>query len=108
VPISWQSSWAVEVGATRYLENGLHVSAGYAFIQDSTPTRGFNPLVPDQDMHVFSAGVGGQFEQFTWDATYQFTWGPGRSVSGSQNGATVAGDYSYAAHALSLSFGWRF
>lgn len=108
LPLRWQSSWAVEAGATRYLVNGLRISGGYVYIQDSTPTRNFNPLVPDQDLHVFSGGLGGDMESFSWDVTYQFTWGPGRSVSGAANNPSVAGDYTYNAHALSVSFGWHF
>lgn len=108
LPLRWESSWAVEAGATHYLNNGLRLSTGYVFIQNSTPTRTFNPLVPDQDLHVFSGGLGGDIDRFSWDFTYQFTWGPGRSVSGSATAASVAGDYAFTAHALSVSLGWHF
>jgi long-chain fatty acid transport protein len=107
-PLQWESSWAVEAGATRYFENGLHVSGGYVYLENSVPDKSFTPLVPDQDLHVFSAGFGGKRNQLTWDVTYQFTYGPGRSVSGSVYGPAVSGDYTFTAHAFSVSLGWSF
>jgi len=109
--LNWESSWAVEAGATRYWGPGLHVSAGYVWLQNSVPSHSFDPLVPDQDLHVFSAGVGGVRARVSWDLTYQFTWGPGRDVSGSShssNGADVSGHYGFVAHGVSVSLGYRF
>jgi long-chain fatty acid transport protein len=108
LPLRWKSSWAIEAGATRYFDNGMHVSAGYVYLENSVPENSFNPLVPDQDLHVFSAGVGGRWKRLSWDATYQFTYGPGRDVSHSVYGATVNGHYTFVAHAFSLSLGWHF
>jgi len=108
IPLRWESSFAVEAGVTRYFDNGLHVSAGYVFVQNSVPESSFTPLVPDQDLRVFSLGVGGQNKRITWDATYQFTHGGGRDVSNSIYGPSVAGNYTFIAHAFSISLGYRF
>jgi len=108
LPLRWDSSWAIEAGVTRYFENGLHVSAGYIYLQNSVPEKSFSPIVPDQDLHVFSVGAGGQNKRITWDATYQFSYGLGRDVSNSQYGLSVAGNYTFIAHAFSLSLGYRF
>ena len=108
LPLQWESSFGVEFGVTRYFDNGLHVSAGYVFLEDSTPEKTFNPLVPDQDLHVFSAGVGGQRERWSWDLTYQFTHGAGREVDSSVYGPSVSGEYQFIAHAFSLSLGYKF
>jgi long-chain fatty acid transport protein len=108
LPLEWESSWAVEAGATRYFDNGLHLSGGYVFLENSVPEDFFNPLVPDQDLHVFSVGLGGRRDRLSWDVTYQFTYSPGRDVSGSINGPAVDGDYVFLAHAFSVSLGWRF
>ena len=108
LPLQWESSYAFEFGATRYFDNGLHVSAGYVFLENSTPEKTFNPLVPDQDLHVFSAGVGGQRERWSWDFTYQFTQGAGRDVDSSVNGPSVSGHYRFIAHVVSLSLGYKF
>jgi long-chain fatty acid transport protein len=108
LPLRWKSSFAVEAGATRYFENGLHLSGGYVYIENSVPNKSFTPLVPDQDLHVFSAGVGGQHKRLTWDATYQLTYSPGSTVTGSVYGPSVAGNYTFTAHAFSLSVGYHF
>jgi long-chain fatty acid transport protein len=106
--LNWDSGYAIEAGATRYFANGLHVSGGYAYVETSIPDKWFTPLVPNEDLHVFSAGVGGQYKEFTWDATYQFTYGPRHGSSGSVHGPAVSGDYSLIAHEFSLSFGYSF
>ena len=108
LPLNWESSFGVEFGVTRYFDNGLHLSSGYVYLQNSVPTKTFSPLVPDQDMHVFSIGVGGQHKRLSWDATYQFTTGVGRDVDGSVYGPTVSGHYTFVAHAVSLSLGYHF
>jgi len=108
LPFNWNPSYAVEFGVTRYFDNGMRVSGGYVFLENSVPTSSFTPLVPDQNLHVFSLGLGGHYKRFSWDATYQFTYGPGRDVSGSLYGPTVSGNYSFTAQALSLSFGYQF
>jgi long-chain fatty acid transport protein len=108
LPLEWDDSWAVEAGATRFLAHGLRVSAGYVYLENSAPTRTYSPLVPDQDLHVFSAGVGGGRGMISWDLTYQFTIGPGRDVRNSVNGPTVSGQYTFTAHAISLAVGLKF
>ena len=108
LPLQWDSSWAVEAGVTRYFDNGLHASAGYVYVENSVPDKSFTPMVPDQDLHVFSIGLGGNYERVTWDATYQFSWGPGRDVAGSVYGSTVTGHYTLTVHQFSISIGWHF
>jgi long-chain fatty acid transport protein len=109
--LNWENSFGVEAGATRYFDSGWHVSAGYVYLENTVPEKSFTPLVPDQDMHVFSAGVGGvggRQKKLSWDLTYQFTFGTGRDVSDSVYGPSVAGHYTLVAHAFSLSLGYRF
>jgi long-chain fatty acid transport protein len=106
--LNWDSGYAVEAGATRYLDNGMHVSGGYAYVETSIPDKWFTPLVPNQEVHVFSAGIGGQYKEFTWDATYQLSYGPRHGVSGTVYGPGISGDYSLVAHEFSLSFGYNF
>ena len=111
LPLHWESSWAIEAGVTRYFDNGLHVSGGYVYIENSTPNQSFNPLVPDQDLHVFSVGFGGKYQHVTWDLTYQYTWSAGRGVNGSvydSPASHVDGHYTVMKHAFSLSIGWHF
>ncbi len=105
VPFDWQSSFFYEFGATRYFDNGWHVSGGYIFSENSVPDATFNPLVPDSDRHIWSIGVGRSYKKFSWDATYQLAWGPSRTIN---NGTPADGTYEYLSHALSVSVGYRF
>jgi long-chain fatty acid transport protein len=107
LPFNWDNSFGVEAGVTRYFQNGMHLSGGYVYLQNSVPEKSFNPLVPDQDLHVFSAGVGGHVDKWSWDFTYQFTHGAGRDVSKSSY-PDVSGHYTFIAHAFSLSLGYSF
>jgi len=111
---NWRSSWFFEFGATRYFDNGLHVSGGYIYSQNSVPDQGFFPLIPDSDRHIFSLGLGGKYHRWTWDATYQLSWGPDRTVNqtsppvSSLSGETANGTYQFLSHAIILSAGYHF
>ena len=115
LPFNWTSSWFYEWGATRSFANGYSISGGYIFSENSVPDKGFNPIVPDSDRHIFSLGLGFKGERFYWDAAYQFAWGPERTVQGSPVspyppplGETADGRYRYLSHALTFSVGCRF
>lgn len=106
--LQWENSFGIEAGVTRYFDNGLRVSAGYVFLENSVPDETLSPLLPDQDMHVFSVGVGGNIERWSWDCTYQFTYGVGRDAHPSIYDATARGHYQLVAHAFALSLGYSF
>jgi len=105
-PLNWQSSWYFEWGATRYFDNGWHVSAGYIFNQNSVPDANYSPLVADLDRHFVSVGVGHKGKKFDFDIAYQFGYGPTRTISSS--GGPQNGDYSFISHAIAVSGGWHF
>ena len=106
LPFNYQASLLYEWGVTRYFERGWSVSGGYIYSQNSIPSAFFSPSVPDSDRHVFSLGVGRQYEHLRWDAAYQFAWGPGREVASADPSAT--GRYSFNSHAIALSIGYAF
>ncbi len=107
----WESSWYFEWGATRYFDNGWHVSGGYIFNQNSVPDAHYTPLVSDLDRHFFSLGFGRKGKQLSFDLAYQFGYGPTRTVRGSApsaTGQTADGDYTFLSHALMLTLGYHF
>jgi long-chain fatty acid transport protein len=111
VTLDWESSWYYEWGVTRYFDNGMHVSAGYIFNENSVPDAHYQPLVADMDRHFFSVGVGRKGKKFDWDVAYQFGYGPTRTVSGSAPsaaGQTADGDYKFFSQAIAVSAGWHF
>ena len=106
LPFNWRSSFIYEAGVTRYLPKGYRVSAGYIFSQNSVPDSSFNPLVPDSNRNIFSAGVGQTNGSFSWDLAYQFAYGPDRAVNNTS--FVDDGTYRFISHAISLSFGYHF
>jgi long-chain fatty acid transport protein len=106
---NWTQSWILGVGATRYLEHNWRISGGYMYSENSVPDGNFNPLVPDSDRHVFSLGVGKRYGRFSWDAAYQFAWGPPRTVGGDATaGGAPDGKYEFLSHALTINIGYHF
>jgi long-chain fatty acid transport protein len=109
--LNWESSWYYELGVTRYLDNGWHVSAGYIFNQNSVPSSHYTPVVADEDRHFFSIGVGRKGQHFDFDIAYQFGYGSDRTVSGSASstsGQSADGTYNFFSNAVSASVGWHF
>jgi long-chain fatty acid transport protein len=107
----WQSSWYYELGATRYFDNGWHLSAGFIFNENSVPDANYNPLDADQDRYFFSVGAGYKGKRFDFDIAYQFGYGPTRTVTGSgysATGQTADGRYEFISNAIALSVGYRF
>lgn len=114
--LNWKPSWIYKIGATRYFENGWHVSAGYVFNENSVPDDFYSPLAADLDRHFLSVGVGRKGRRFDFDLAYQFGYGPARKVTGSAPssqpalfaGQTADGTYEFISHAVLLTVGLRF
>jgi long-chain fatty acid transport protein len=117
VNLDWQASWMFEFGVTRFFDNGWHVSAGYAFNENSVPNQYYTPLAADLDRHFFSVGTGFTGKRFDFDVAYQFGYGPAHTVAGSTSpteaitkttGETGNGTYHFVSHAVFLSVGMHF
>lgn len=109
--LNYKSSFYYEFGVTRYLKGGWQISGGYIFNENSVPDSTFSPLVPDQDRHFFSVGGGYRGKHFSFNAAYQFGYGPSRTVVGSAPsavGQSADGQYEYFSNAFALSAGWQF
>ncbi len=106
IPFNWEGSFMYEAGITRYLPHGFRVSTGYIYSEDSVPTSSFNPLVPDSNRNIFSAGVGQTKGNMSWDLAYQLAFGPNRTI---YNAYIVDdGTYRFISHAVTFSFGYHF
>jgi len=104
---NWHPSWMFDFGATRYLGNGWRLSGGYMYSMNSVPDADFSALVPDSDRHIFSIGVGKNYNHFSWDVAYQLGWGPTRTVS-TDNYPPADGSYEFLSHAITINFGCHF
>ena len=105
LPFQWQSSLFYEFGASYRFDSGLTASLGYIYSENSVPNATFNPIVPDSNRHILSAGLGGKWRNWNYDLAYQYAHGPERTVA---NGTSADGAYKFDSHALSLSLGTRF
>jgi len=117
VTFDWQASWMFEFGATRYLAKGWHVSAGYVFSENSVPDSYYTPLAADLDRHFISVGAGHKGRHLDFDVAYQFGYGPGNTVTGSQPSSPIGasttrhpadGTYDFISHAVLVTLGWHF
>jgi long-chain fatty acid transport protein len=105
LPFNWESSLFYEFGVSYSFDNGLVASLGYIYSENSVPNESFNPIVPDSNRHIFSAGIGGQWERWAVDLAYQYAHGPERTI---RQGTVADGSYSFDSHAISLSVGYTF
>jgi len=110
--LNWKPTWYYKFGATRYLENGWSVSAGYICSENAMPNSSYTPLIADCDRHYLSAGTGYKRGRFEYDIAYQFGFGDSaRTVSGSTTSATgqsADGRYFYVSHAILVTIGIHF
>jgi long-chain fatty acid transport protein len=109
--LNWRSSFFWDFGVTRTLANGLRMSAGYTYAENSTPNATYLPAVPDTDRHLFAAGVGGEWRGLDLQLTLQYGFAETRTVSGSPAGLfgqTADGIYRGRTYALALSVARRF
>ena len=106
VPFNWESSFMYEFGVTRYLPDGYRASAGFIYSQSSVPSSSFNPLLPDSNRNIFSAGFGRTQGRYSWDVAYQFAYGANRTISNSS--FVDDGTYRFISHALTFSIGYHF
>jgi long-chain fatty acid transport protein len=105
LPFNWESSIFYEFGVSYQFDNGIVASAGYIFSENSVPNESFNPVVPDSNRHIFSAGLGGQWDRLSLDIAYQYAYGPERTI---RQGTAADGSYRFDSHAISLSVGYSF
>jgi long-chain fatty acid transport protein len=113
--LDWQGSWYYELGATRYFDNGWHVSAGYVFNENSVPNQHYIPVVSDMNKNFFSVGTGFKGPHLTFDIAYQCGIGSDATVSGSAAPLgypptyhPADGTYSFLSQAVFASVGWHF
>ena len=94
-------------GVTRYLSKGFRASLGYFFSENSVPDRTFNPIVPDDDLHLGCLGIGYQGKRWNYALVYHFGYNGERKVEGSRPAfpttETADGFYRILHHAVNVS-----
>jgi long-chain fatty acid transport protein len=104
---NYQSSWMYEFGVTRQLGKGWFISFGYIFSENSSPDANFNPMVPDDNLHLGSVGFGHHGQHWDWAVGYHFAYNGERTVTGA-NIPLANGTYQTFNNALNLSATFKF
>ena len=111
LPFNWESGFFYEFGATRYFDNGLHISAGYLYTENSMPDSTYTPALPDSNRSIYSLGAGYKTGRFFADVAWQYGQAINRTVTGSPPsliGATADGTYRNSLRGLAFSLGVHF
>lgn len=109
IPFSfnYDSSLMYEFGITKRLQNGLLLSGGYIFSENSAPDLDFTPLNPDSDLHLGSIGVSRRGQSYGWSIGYHFAYNGGRDIRGNRTGSIIGevsdGHYETLNHAVNFS-----
>jgi long-chain fatty acid transport protein len=113
IPFNWMSSWFLETGARYALTTNWTLRAGYIFSQNTVPTSSFSPTLPDNNRHVFSAGVSFAAGRVSVDFTYQYSLTEDRTIKNSNDAnfdgtGDLNGKWSSNANALMLTSTFKF
>jgi long-chain fatty acid transport protein len=107
-PLNYRSSFMYEVGATRQLGKGYFASLGFFYSENSSPDQNFNPVIPDTDLYLGSAGFGYRGKHWGWTVAYQFGYNPGREVTGDTSFPSANGTYHVFNQAVNIAATFRF
>lgn len=105
----YQSSFIYEFGVTRELGKGFYASVGYMYSQNSSPNAHFDPLVPDMNLQLGTAGFGYKGQHWNLGVAYQFAYGT-RDVAGNESATpqTADGHYHTFNNAVELATTFKF
>jgi long-chain fatty acid transport protein len=68
----WKDTWQYRFGTEYKLNETVDLRFGYYYDPTVVPDHTFDVLWPDSDKHVFSTGVGLNFERTSWDFAVQY------------------------------------
>ncbi len=108
-PKHWRDVWRINVGAEWQALDWLALRAGYVFDESPMTTMHEDYLVPTNDRHIFSAGVGVKYEDWTVDLSYAYIHAIGRRYGANEKTHTLdsRADAS-TTRILSVSVGYEF
>ncbi|NLB65976.1 MAG: transporter [Lentisphaerae bacterium] len=104
----WKDVFRYQVGAEYAINESWAVRGGYLY--DETPIRGSHVdyIVPANNRHLFSAGVGYKKDNFFCDAGYTYLMIVDRTVEGRQQDGVLSGKFKDGdAHMIGVSVGYK-
>jgi len=69
---NWKDTWTYRIGTEYKLNKMIDLRAGYYYDPTVVPNDTFDVLWPDSDKHVFSGGLGLNFEKVSVDFVLQY------------------------------------
>ena len=106
----WKDVWRIGVGVEYSPLDWLTLRAGYVFDESPMDGQYADYLVPTNDRHIWSAGLGFKWDSWSVDLAYAFIDARGRSYSASDETGVLKSRVheSNATHIASLSIGYEF
>lgn len=101
--LDWRDSWTLSFGLEYEVNDRFTFRSGYMFSKSPFRDRTYSPVIPTNDRHIFSCGLGYAFEKSRLDLAYSFVPLEDRSVRKNQD-PTFNGDYEAIWHVISLSY----
>ncbi len=105
--LDWKDSWTFGVGLEYEVNERFTVRTGYMFSKSPFRERTYSPVVPTNDRHIFTMGLGYAFDESRIDFAYSFVPLEDRSVRNNQDPA-FNGDYEAFWNVVTLSYTYIF
>ena len=105
--LDWRDSYSVGCGLQYQLTPAWVLRAGYLFSKSPLRDRTYTPVIPTNDRHIFSAGVGYTRGRHTFDLAYSFVPMETRTVREASTPA-FNGDYEIEWQVFTASYTLRF
>jgi len=113
-PKRWEDVFAYRFGLNYRMSDRYIVRCGYIFDQTPVPDSTMDPMLPDADRHVFTAGIDWKFSKaFTMGMAYNYIHGVERAKHnligiGLPPVNMVNWDYSQRIHSVGFNFNYAF
>jgi long-chain fatty acid transport protein len=105
----WNDVWRVQTGVEYKALDWLDARVGYVFDQEPIPDATVDYLVPGNDRHLFSGGLGFRWQRWTADLSYIYLLIEERDVEARQADGVLQGEFKDGhAHLFGVSLGYRF
>ena len=111
-PKDWDDTWSVGAGAEYKATDKVALRFGYYFYETPIPEETFDTVIPDNDRHNLTFGVGYAWKDHaTIDLAYVLVMPEDRTVDnnvGAASGSSIDGAYESLHHLLAVGFSYGF
>jgi long-chain fatty acid transport protein len=119
IPRDWSATWTYNIGVQYRLNEKAVINAGYLYGNNAVPGKTFEPVIPDTDAHLFTAGTDLTFGVWTVSGAFGIEHHEERdkdntiadplgSLVAGQLVNTANGTYETDIYLVALSVGYHF